>query len=160
MGRAVGLLTVIIVGIAGGYSGYDMWTSAPNEIRLDTILSAPAVAVNEAFTLEIEIENVDVSLEVQINAVGLERSLLNGLTVDSVIVINGGQEIAQSPGNWADYKLDQSLAGGSKMRIRYTLHATQPGTYEGEVNVWVDSEMIAGVTRSKARSESVQIRVQ
>jgi hypothetical protein len=162
MRRLVGLLTVIIVGAAGGYGGYEMWTGEPNEIRLYLDQSSYVVSVNEPFLLEVEVENVDVDIasDVHVNAVGLDQSLLNGLAVDDMTLIIAGQEIPQAPGDWTDYKLDQSLAGGGKMTIRYTLRATQPGTYQGDVSVWVDSELVAGIERSKPRAETIRIQVQ
>ena len=162
-GRSVlGLLTTIAIAVVAGVGGYDMLTSEPNEIRLFVNLSSPAIAANDSFTLDVEIENVDVDIDsaLQVNAVGLSQSLLNGVVVDEMAVIVAGELSVQPPGDWTDYALDHDLIGGGKMTIRYTLRATQPGTYQGEVSVWVNSELVLGVTKSKARSESVQIRVQ
>jgi hypothetical protein len=153
------VFVVLVVGTAAGAGGYSAWTSAPNEIRLDVSLSSPTVAVNEPFTVEIEVENVTLD-PVKINAVGLDQSLLDGVVVDQMSVIAAGQETPQPQGTWTDYALDHTLDGGGKLMIRYTLHAIQTGAYQGEANVWVDSEIALGVTRSKARSESVEIQVQ
>ncbi len=159
MSRVLGLLAVIAVGVAGGVVGYNTWTSDPNEIRLTINLSSPTVVSNETVTLTVEIENVTLD-SVSVDAVGLEQSLLNGAVVEQMVLVIGGQETLQPQGNYTHYTLNQTLDGGAKLTIRYTLRATQPGTYEGAAKAWVDSELALGVTRSKARSESLQIQVQ
>ncbi|MBN1562955.1 MAG: hypothetical protein JXA10_03905 [Anaerolineae bacterium] len=158
--RLTALLVVITAGVAGGYGGYDMWTSEPNEIRLYVDLSSPVVTTTETFTLEVEVENVDVDAQtaVQVNAVGLDSGLLDHFIVTEVTM--NGTPVNQTTGNWSDYTLDQALAGGSKLKFQYTLRAIRPGTFTGKVSVWVDSEMIAGLERSKARTETIRIQVQ
>jgi hypothetical protein len=153
------VLVVLVAGTVAGVGGYSAWTGSPNEIRLEVTLSSPTVAVDEAFALEIQVENVTLD-PVEINAVGLDQSLLDGVVVDRMSLIASSEETSQPEGTWTDYALDHTLDGGDKLTIHYTLRATQAGTYQGEANVWVDSEVALGVTRSKTRSESVEIRVQ
>lgn len=160
MRRALGYLTLLAAVAAGGVGGYTTLTGEPNEIRLELSPAEVTARVDELFTVELEVENVDLDA-VPINAVALEQSLLDGVFVAQTDPIYRDVEERSYPvyGDWTEYAIVQTLRGGEKTTITLTLKATTSGTYSGDVMVWVDSDVM-GVTVGRARRAPLDVVVQ
>lgn len=130
-----------------------------NAIRMTLNPARATVATGEVFTLSITIENVDLD-EVQITGIGLDESLLDGMTVSATDPVYRSFEQRDIPlyGTWTEYKLDQTLLGGSTLTVTVQLQATEPGAYSGNVSVWIEGEEM-GVSITRARRETFELEV-
>jgi len=79
------------------------------------------------------------SISVTISGIGLGKNLLNGVSVEMIEPNYRAVKKHDYPvyGEWNEYALDQTLLGGEKMDITLTLKAVRPGTYSGDITVWV-----------------------
>ncbi|MBN1202201.1 MAG: hypothetical protein JXJ20_10130 [Anaerolineae bacterium] len=154
------IFAAVLVVFGGGTGAFVLnMADEPNEIRVQ--LSEPGrVAVNETVALEVTIENVSMD-PVTINGVGLEQSLLDGIQVTGTDPAYTGSEDRNSPlsGDWTEYRLDRDLAAGDTLVVTLTLQGTEPGSYSGDVAVWIDSDVF-GVSMARARREELSLDVQ
>jgi hypothetical protein len=116
--------------------------------------------VGETFTVELTIENVDLDA-VNINGIGVDQSLLDGLSVEQMDPGYRTVEERNYPvyGHWNEYKLNSSIFGGEKLTVLVTFRATKAGQYSGDISVWVDSDVF-GLTVSRARRATLDVSVQ
>jgi hypothetical protein len=119
-----------------------------------------AVSVNDQFTVSLTIENVSLDA-VTIDGIGLDSHLLDGVSVMGMDPLYQSAETRNYPlyGKWTEYTLDQTLLGGEKLTATLTLTALRPGTYSGDLTVWVRSELL-GMPFSQARRATLEFKVQ
>lgn len=138
--------------------------SEPNGIRTRVEADRTMLAVGETMALNVTIENVSLD-PVQVNSVGLEADLLDGLTLVQTLVGGEPQSLPVDErdfpviGTWTEYSLDREIAPGETLDVTFVLEAVEPGSYLGEVTTWVDSRPL-GLPLVQARRESVDYAVQ
>lgn len=138
--------------------------SEPNGIRTRVEADRTMLAVGEPMVLNVTIENVSLD-PVQVNSVGLEADLLDGLTLVQTLVGGEPQSLPVDErdfpviGTWTEYSLDREIAPGETLDVTFVLEAVEPGSYLGEVTTWVDSRPL-GLPLVQARRESVDYAVQ
>jgi len=138
--------------------------SEPNDIRTRVEADRRMLSVGETMALNVTIENVSLD-PVQINSVGLEADLLDGLTLVQTLVEGAPQSLPVDErdfpliGTWTEYSLDRELAPGDTLDVTFVLEAVEQGSYLGEVTTWVDSRPL-GLPLVQARRESVDYAVQ
>jgi hypothetical protein len=132
----------------------------PNAIQTTLAADKNTLAVGELLTITITVENVDVD-SVTIAGIGLNKKLLDGASLETLDPLYRSIKKHSYPiyGEWHEYTLDQTLLGGEKLKITLTLKAAQPGTYSGDVTVWVESSFY-GVSMAQARREHIEFKVQ
>lgn len=138
--------------------------SEPNGIRTRVEADRRMLSVGETMALNIAIENVSLD-PVQVNGVGLEADLLDGLSLVQTLVEGDPQSLPVDErdfpviGTWTEYSLDREIAPGDTLDVTFVLEAVEPGSYLGEVTTWVDSRPL-GLPLVQARRESVDYAVQ
>ncbi|NLE50984.1 MAG: TRAPPC13 family protein [Chloroflexi bacterium] len=138
--------------------------SEPNGIRTRIAADRTMLSVGETMALSVTIENVSLDA-VQINSVGLEEDLLEGLTLVQTLVGGDPQSLPVDErdfpviGAWTEYSLDREIAPGDTLDVTFVLEAAQPGSYLGEVTTWVDSRPL-GLPLVQARRETLDYAVQ
>jgi hypothetical protein len=160
MRRGLAYLAVIVVIGGGVVGGLNILSGEPNEIRAQLEPAEMTVPVGDTFRVELTIENVDLD-SVNINGIGVDQSLLDGLSVEQMDPGYRAVEERNYPvyGHWNEYKLDSSIFGGNKLTVLVTFRATKAGQYSGDVSVWVDSDVF-GLTVSRARRAALDVSVQ
>jgi len=153
------LLTLLILCLGGVGGVFLTLTGQPNEIRAKVTPATVAVAVSEEVTIELAIENVGLDTAT-ISSIGVDQKLLDGVEVVSMTPAYRAARRRDYPliGAWSDYKLDQQLFGGSVLTVTLVLRGVRPGTYGGDVTVWVESELF-GLPFERARRESLNVEV-
>lgn len=154
LGAIVACAAAIVLGIA-------TITGAPNEIRIIQAQVDPRqAAVGAPITITLKIENVELDA-VTIRAVGLDARLLEGATLVSTQPVYRGADPRRYPvvGEWTEYRLNQRLLGGETLTITLTLTAAAPGVYDGDLTVWVQSNIL-GVDFVRARRAEIAFTVQ
>lgn len=160
MRRGLAFVAVLVV-IGGGVAGgLNILSGEPNEIRTTVEPAEVTVAVGEAFTVELTIENVDLKA-VDINHIGIDQSLLDGVSVEQMDPAYRDVNERNYPvyGHWNDYQLDRAIFGGEKLTVMLTFRATKAGQYSGDVSVWADSD-VAGLKVSRARRAELNVKIQ
>ncbi len=161
MARGLGLLAVVAVIGAGIVGGVSILSGEPNEIRTTMLPPEITVAPGESFIIELTIENVDLE-SVDINGIGVEQSLLDGI---SVLQIDPGYRSIDERnypllGEWTEYKYDQTIFGGETLTVLITFQANKVGEYSGDISTWIDSNIVGGIQASQARRAELQVTIQ
>jgi hypothetical protein len=155
------ILTVLVICVGAVAGMLITLASEPNDIRVQLDTNRRTVAANEEFTIAVNVENVSLD-PVTLNGVGLDRSLLDGLSV--VRSDPPFRSITERDypiyGAWSEFSLDQDMAEGTVFTLTLTLTATQPGLYEGDVTVWIENDVLGIVPVSRARRAPLEIQVQ
>ena len=154
------VLAVLAVCVAGGAAVLLTLAGQPNSIRVKAEPDRDVVAVNDQFTVNVTIENVALDA-VTIDGIGLDGHLLDGAAVTAMDPLYQSAEARNYPlyGKWTEYTLDQTLLGGEKLTATLTLTALRPGTYSGDLTVWVRSKLL-GMPFSQARRATLAFKVQ
>jgi len=151
------LLTVVVVLAGGALAVLLTLAGEPNSIRMKVEPARAVVPAGQPFTVTVTIENVDLEA-VTVSAIGVEQSLADHVSVTqmdppyraakerSVVLL----------GSWSEYTLDRHVLGGDTLTITFTLVADQPGTYSGQVTVWVQGK-IMGMSIERARRETLSV---
>jgi hypothetical protein len=153
------LISTLVVVLGGGVTGSLLYLAGkPSSIEV-SIPELQPVAANQSFTVEVTIENVSLD-PVTINSIGLDTSLLDGITVLQIEPAYRSAKDKSYPlyGDWREYTLNKSLPGGDKLTVILTLQANQPGTYSGDVMVWIKSRLL-GMSVARAGRASLKIEV-
>lgn len=152
----VGALCACITGVVYFASSL---VAETNTIRSTVEVEPPVVNVGDTITITAEVENVDLDA-VSIRAVGLETDLLDGVEMVSMEPAFRSTEERSYPvvGDWTEYRISERVRGGDKLLIIITLQATQPGTYSGDLSVWVE-EKTFGIDISRARHDKIEFEV-
>jgi len=155
------ILTVLVICVGAVAGLLITLASEPNDIRVQLDTNRRTVAANEEFTIAVNVENVSLD-PVALNGVGLDQSLLDGLSV--VRSDPPFRSITERDypiyGAWSEFSLDQDMAEGTVFTLTLTLTATQPGLYEGDVTVWIENDVLGIVPVSRARRAPLEIQVQ
>ncbi len=151
------LLTVVAV-IAGGVIALLLTLAGqPNAIRMKVEPARAVVPAGQPFTVTVTIENVDLEA-VTVSAIGFEHSLSDGV---SVTQMDPPYRAAKERsmlwlGSWSEYTLDRQVLGGDTLTITFTLVADQPGTYSGQVTVWIQGKLV-GMSIQRARRATLSV---
>jgi hypothetical protein len=151
------LLVLVICGVAVAAALH--FVGQPNALRTSLASSTNDLTAGESLTVTITVENVDVD-SVTIAGIGLGKSLLKGISLESITPNYRAIKKHNYPvyGEWSEYTLDQTLFGGEKLDITLTLKAVQPGTYSGDITVWVESDFY-GISMAQAQRENLRVKV-
>jgi hypothetical protein len=154
------VLAILVVCVGGGAAVLLTLAGQPNSIRVKVEPDQNVVAVNDQFTVKLTIENVALDA-VTIDGIGLDSHLLEGAAVTAMDPLYQAAQARNYPfyGKWTEYTLDQTLLGGEKLTATLTLTALHPGTYSGDLTVWVKSRLL-GVPFSQARRATLAFKVQ
>jgi hypothetical protein len=154
------VLAVLVICLGGGAAILLTLAGQPNSIRVTVEPGRNVVAVNDQFTVSLTIENVSLDA-VTIDGIGLDNHLLDGASVTAMDPLYQSAEARNYPlyGKWTEYTLDQTLLGGEKLTATLTLTALRPGTYSGDLTVWVRSKLL-GLPFSQARRATLEFKVQ
>jgi hypothetical protein len=154
---AIVVALVVIVGLIIGV--VSVINGEPNEIRIKLSDERPQVASGDEFTIEIEIENVSTDT-VRLVGVGVGEDLLDGLAI--VRTEPAYSELKERKrlfsGEWSHLTFDQNIIDGVTSTINVTLRAEQSGAYKDEISVWVENDLLFGIT-SISRARKVDLRV-
>jgi hypothetical protein len=159
-----GIVLLLILVIVALVAVLIWFGSEPNGIRTRVEADRTMLAIGETMALNVSIENVSLDA-VLINSVGLERDLLNGLTLVQTLVDGTPQSLPVDErdfpvlGAWTEYSLDREIPPGETIDVTFVLEATEPGSYVGEVSTWVDVRPL-GLPLVQARRESIDYAVQ
>ncbi len=155
------MVVLMLLAVCGGGLGVLVLYlgGEPNAIRVE-VAAPQTVALNETFTLEVTVENVSVDA-VTVNGIGLEMSLLDGAEVVGVQPLQSAIRDRNYPflGDWREYTFDSPVADGGKLVVSFTLKATAPGTYSGDVTAWIKSDVF-GLSLARARRFPLEFTVQ
>jgi len=140
-------------------AGYTL-LSETNEVRVVLHSSADVIPQGQPFTVTVTIENVELD-PVRVRAVGLGSRILEGA---SVTATEPALPEMQSRdwyvlGTWDDYATNKLVLGGDQMDVTFTLAATRPGSYSGNVTVWVENELL-GVRYERPRHAKLEFKVE
>jgi len=153
------LLVLAVLSICGGGTGAVLLSLAnePNEIRTTLASDRITAAVGEPFTVELAIENVSLDT-VTITSIGLDDRLTDGVRLDVMEPPYRNTRHRDYPllGAWTGYNFDRQLFGGDTLAVTMTLTGLQPGTYSGDVTVWVEGHVL-GIPIERARHASLDI---
>ncbi len=151
------LLVLVVCGVA--VAAVLHFVGQPNALRTSLASNTYDLSAGETLTVTLTIENVDVGSET-ISGIGLGKSLLKGLSIESMTPNYRAIKKHNYPvyGEWDEYTLDQTLFGGDKLEITLTLQAVHPGTYSGDITVWVKSDFY-GISMAQARRENLRVKV-
>jgi len=156
------LILLAALAVGGGGMGAVLLSviGQPNSIRVRVEPDKTTLAVNESFTVKVTVENVDLEA-VTLAGIGLEESLTGGLRVEGTEPPYRTAEAREYPvfGKWTEYRLDQTLLGGEKLVFTFTLTATQPGAYSGDVTAWIEDSLL-GQSFERGRHAKLEFRVQ
>lgn len=159
-----GIILLLILVIVALVAVLIWFGSEPNGIRTRVEADRTMLAIGETMALNVSIENVSLDA-VLINSVGLERDLLNGLTLVQTLIDGTPQSLPVDErdfpvlGAWTEYSLDREIPPGETIDVTFVLEATEPGSYVGEVSTWVDVRPL-GLPLVQARRESIDYAVQ
>jgi hypothetical protein len=159
-----GIVLLLILVIVALVAVLIWFGSEPNGIRTRVEADRTMLAIGETMALNVSIENVSLDA-VLINSVGLERDLLNGLTLVQTLIDGTPQSLPVDErdfpvlGAWTEYSLDREIPPGETINVTFVLEATEPGSYMGEVSTWVDVRPL-GLPLVQARRESIDYAVQ
>lgn len=155
----LGIVLIVLVVCGVIFAAVSHFIGQPNALRTSLASNTNDLTVGEALTVTLTVENVDVDA-VTISGIGLGKSLLKGLSVESIEPRYRAIKKHDYPiyGEWSEYALDQTLLGGEKLDITLTLKAIQPGTYSGDITVWVESDFY-GISMAQARRETLRLKV-
>jgi|SRR5690554_92793 hypothetical protein len=159
-----GIILLLILVIVALVAVLIWFGSEPNGIRTRVEADRTMLAIGETMALNVSIENVSLDA-VLINSVGLERDLLNGLTLVQTLIDGTPQSLPVDErdfpvlGAWTEYSLDREIPPGETINVTFVLEATEPGSYMGEVSTWVDVRPL-GLPLVQARRESIDYAVQ
>jgi hypothetical protein len=160
MGRGCALLLVLaLIVIVLVAAALIYMQSQTNDIRVQ--VTAPAqVAANDEFSVEVLIENV--SLEpVTVTGISIDRSFLEGAEVVQTepTYRTAGESSYPILGSWDEYSFGTEIPAGGRLVLTFMLRAeSEPGVYSGELGVWVDTDSLIPINRS--RREVVEVEVQ
>ena len=154
------LLVILMVCVGGGTAVLLTLAGQPNSIQVKVEPDRDVVAANDQFTVTLTIENVALDA-VTIVGVGLDSRLLDGAAVTAMDPLYQSAEERNYPfyGKWTEYTLDRTLLGGEKLTGTLTLTALRPGTYSGDLTVWIRNKLL-GVSYSQARRATLAFTVQ
>jgi len=154
------LLAILAVCVGGGAAVLLTLAGQPNSIQVKVEPDRDVVAVNDQFTVKLTIENVALDA-VTIVGIGLDSHLLDGAAVTAMDPLYQVAKERNYPlyGKWTEYTLDQTLLGGEKLTATLTLTALRPGTYSGDLTVWIRNKLL-GVSYSQARRATLAFTVQ
>lgn len=159
-GAVLFLLVILLACVAiVAVAAYTL-VSETNEIRVTVHSSADVVPQGQPFTVTVTVENVELD-PVRISAIGLSSDLLDGATVTATEPALAEVESRDwyVLGAWDDYTTNQLVLGGDEMVVTFTLTATQPGSYSGDVTVWVEKDLL-GARYERPRHERLEFQVQ
>ena len=158
----VNLVVLAVMVLCGGGAASVALTALgePNNIRIDVRVPEQNPVAGQEFTIEVEIENVDLDPAV-ITAIGLEQDLLDGLRVARTDPAYRSVEERDYPiyGAWSEFKIQQTVAGGSTLLVTVNVTAPTAGTFAGDLTVWVEADVF-GFKLAQARRETLEITVQ
>ena len=151
------LLTVVAVAAGGAIAVLLTLAGEPNAIRMKIEPARAVVPAGQPFIVTVTIENVDLNA-VTVSAIGFEQNLADGV---SVTQMDPPYRIAKDRsllllGSWREYTLDRRVPGGDTLTITFTLVADQPGTYSGQVTVWVQGKLM-GMSIQRARRATLSV---
>lgn len=152
-------LAILVICVGGGAAVLLTLVGQPNSIRVTAEPDRDVVAVNDQFTVTLTIENVALDA-VTVVGIGLDSRLLDGAAVTAMNPLYQAAEARNYPlyGKWTEYTLDQTLLGGEKLTATLTLTALHPGTYSGDLTVWIKNKLL-GVSYSQARRATLAFTV-
>jgi hypothetical protein len=153
------LLVILVVCAGGGAAVLLTLAGQPNAIQVKVEPDRDVMAVNDQFTVTLTIENVALD-PVTVVGIGLDSRLLDGAAVTAMDPLYQAAEARNYPfyGKWTEYTLDQTLLGGEKLTATLTLTALHPGTYSGDLTVWIKNKLL-GVSYSQARRATLAFTV-
>ena len=153
---ALALLALLIGGVAA-IALY--WAGEPNNIHVTVTPSQIRLSAPEQVSFEVQIQNIGLD-PVTVTGIGLEPELLAGAR------LLGSQPAYRSItersypvyGEWQEFRLDTLLAPGATLEVSFTLEGVQPGLYETDLTVWIESELL-GVQVARAARTTLDVEV-
>lgn len=133
--------------------------NGPDDIIVNVAITQPAIAANDLFTLTVTIHNI-ADEPITLTRITLDNDLLLGVSVQ------GSDPPSRRPlersypliGDWVEYPFEREVAGGDMLAIRFTMQATTPGNYSGDVGAWIESDLL-GLKTARARYTGLAFRI-
>ncbi len=154
LATCVGGIGAVILYLAGEPSEVEVEFAAGQDITLAANAAEPAT-----FAFTIENTNVD---PITLTAIGLDTELLDGVAVVATTPAFRPPEERSYPllgGDWMEYKYDRQLGGGSKLDVELQFKGLSPGSYSGDLTIWVESDIL-GFSITRARHYALDITVE
>lgn len=153
---ALALLALLIGGVAA-IALY--WAGEPNSIQVTVAPSQIQLSAPEQVSFQVRIQNVGLD-PVTVTGIGLEPELLAGTRV--VGSQPAYRSITQRSypvyGEWQEFRLDTLLSPGATLEVSFTLEGVQPGMYETDLTVWIESDLL-GVQVARAARATLDVEV-
>lgn len=166
MQRAAGLLAVLVVGTGAVLGTVSYLGGEPASVEFEDVQSPNVIVVGEETELQFSVENKNVD-PITITAISLDTSLLGGIEVMGVEV--NGRALPDRAGEKQDgpmadermqYTIDREVPDGSLMTVNVIIRGVTPGRYQGDVSVWVESDILGVVPYSRAARTGITLTVQ
>ncbi len=152
----VGVLVGCVVGIAAALHIGD----EPDTLAVTPLFTPNRVKAGEPFTLTVDIHNIDTA-GVTIVGVGLGETLLDGASVQAVEPTFRSVKSHSYPyyGDWQEYRVYKYLPADGTLTVTFSLKGLQPGTYTGDVTVWIEGKILGLLKLNRAWREKVTFDV-
>ncbi|HEX3049475.1 MAG TPA: hypothetical protein VHP83_02390 [Aggregatilineaceae bacterium] len=159
-------------GFGAGFMNYMGGEPIEADVRNLSVNSQPyvessmVVPANQAFSLEFDLKNQEVSKpHIQITGMGLDDKLTAGMAITALWIDDVPVKLVEEKRNyplmdeWKFYKLDREISKNTGVRVRMEIMPRAVGTYDGELMIWVEGGFF-GIPIERAARESLQITVQ
>lgn len=133
-----GIFLSLLAGMSGALLAH--LGSEPEIIEISVALP-PTVIAGQPFEADILIENVTGD-QLTIVSLGLDRVLVeNGITIQRTVP--AFRRVDNPDGKWREYAFSIQrrpvILANQSLRLPVTIVATQTGTFEGELTVWMEN---------------------
>ncbi len=131
----------------------------PDGLMINVTITQAAITTDESFTLTVTVHNID-DKPVTLTRITLDNDLLLGVSVQ------GSDPPSRRPiersypliGDWVEYPFNREVDSGDSLAITFTLHATTPGDYHGDIGAWIESDLL-GMKTTRARFTSLAFSI-
>lgn len=153
-------ILAVVALLLGGVAAFALyWAGEPNTIEIGVAPAVLAITAPETQTITITIENVGLD-PATVTGVGLDPDLLAGVRVTNMQPLYSSITERSYPvyGAWDEYRIDTVVPPGDTLEVTLTLEGVQPGVYNTDLTVWIDSDL-AGIQVARAARTPLDVVV-
>ncbi len=147
----------LIIGGAAAFALY--WAGEPNTIEVEVAPASLILTAQETLPVTVTIKNVGLD-PVTVTGIGLDPALLAGINVTGMQPLYNSITERSYPiyGEWDEYRIDTVVQPGATLEVALTLEGVQPGVYNTDLTVWIDSDL-AGIQVARAARTPFDVEV-